>query len=67
MQVAAFRFGRVADSYAARTSPRGDRDVGVIGVAIFGERGAEWSPGELERRDSAEPFPDSRGYAVPPT
>jgi len=33
--VAAFRFGRVADSYAARTgSPR---NVGVIGVAVFAE------------------------------
>ena len=61
--VAAFRFGRVADSYAARTS--GDRDVGVIGVAIFAERGASWTRAELQRRDSADPFP-SRGYAVPP-
>ena len=61
--VAAFRFGRVADSYAARTS--GDRNVGVVGVAIFSERGAVWSPVELERRDSANPFP-SRSYAVPP-
>jgi hypothetical protein len=34
--VAAFRFGRVADSYAARTS--GARNVGVIGVALFTER-----------------------------
>jgi hypothetical protein len=24
-----------------------------------------WSPGELQRRDTADPFP-SRGYAVPP-
>ncbi len=61
--VAAFRFGHVSDSYAARTS--GDRDVGVVGVAIFSERGAVWTRGELERRDSADPFP-SRGYAVPP-
>jgi len=61
--VAAFRFGRVADSYAARTS--GDRNVGVIGVAIYSERGAVWSPVELERRDTANPFP-SRSYAMPP-
>ena len=61
--VAAFRFGRVADSYAARTS--GDRNVGVVGVAIFSERGAVWSPVEIERRDSADPFP-SRSYAMPP-
>jgi hypothetical protein len=34
--VAAFRFGRVADSYAARTGSA--RNVGVIGVAVFTER-----------------------------
>ncbi len=61
--VAAFRFGAVADSYAAQTS--GDRNVGVIGLAIFSERGAVWTPTELGRRDSADPFPD-RGYATPP-
>ncbi|MGE5185995.1 MAG: hypothetical protein ACM31C_28260, partial [Acidobacteriota bacterium] len=61
--VAAFRFGRVADSYAARTS--GDREVGVVGLAIFAERGAVWSRAELERRDTADPFPQ-RGYAMPP-
>ena len=61
--VAAFRFGKVADSYAAQTS--GDRNVGVVGLAIFSERGAVWTPAELGRRDSADPFPN-RGYAVPP-
>jgi hypothetical protein len=61
--VAAFRFGKVADSYAAQTS--GDRNVGVVGFAIFAERGAVWTPGELSRRDTANPFPQ-RGYAVPP-
>lgn len=61
--VAAFRFGRVADSYAARTS--GDRNVGVVGLAIFSERGAMWTPAELHVRDTADPFP-SRGYATPP-
>lgn len=61
--VAAFRFGRVADSYAAQTS--GDRNVGVVGVAIYAERGAVWTRGELQRRDSADPFP-ARGYAMPP-
>jgi hypothetical protein len=61
--VAAFRFGRVEDSYAAQTS--GDRNVGVIGLAIFSERGAVWSPAELQRRDTANPFPE-RGYALPP-
>jgi len=61
--VAAFRFGRVADSYAAQTGS--DRNVGVIGLAIFAERGARWSRGELHRRDTADPFPE-RGYAAPP-
>lgn len=61
--VAAFRFGRVADSYAAQTS--GDRNVGVVGLAIFAERGAVWTRAELGRRDTADPFP-SRGYATPP-
>lgn len=62
-QVAAFRFGAVGDSYAARTS--GDRNVGVIGVAIFAEEGAVWTPAELYRRDTADPFP-ARSYATPP-
>ena len=62
-QVAAFRFGAVADSYAAQTS--GDRNVGVIGVAIFAEEGAVWTPAELHRRDTADPFP-ARSYATPP-
>ncbi|MBA3391658.1 MAG: hypothetical protein H0T89_03390 [Deltaproteobacteria bacterium] len=61
--VAAFRFGKVAESYAAQTT--GDRNVGVIGFAIFAERGAVWTPAELHRRDSANPFP-ARGYSVPP-
>jgi hypothetical protein len=61
--VAAFRFGRVADSYAAQTGS--DRNVGVIGVAIFAERGARWTRSELGRRDSADPFPH-RDYAAPP-
>lgn len=61
--VAAFRFGAVADSYAAQTS--GDRNVGVVGLAIFAERGAEWDRRELGLRDSANAFPQ-RDYAAPP-
>jgi hypothetical protein len=61
--VAAFRFGRVSESYAAQTS--GDSNVGVVGVAIFPEYGATWTPGELARRGAADPFP-SRSYATPP-
>ena len=63
-QVAAFRFGRVAESYAAQTS--GDNNVGIVGLAIFAEKGAVWTPAELHRRDSADPFPAGRSYASPP-
>ncbi len=63
--VAAFRFGSVRDSYAARTG--NDRNVGVIGVAIFRERDMvderRWE--ENHRRDNAEPFPNR--YSAPPT
>lgn len=62
--VATFRFGSVADSYAARTS--GDRNVGVIGIAVFAERTYEpvYTDQELERRETADPFPSQ--YARPP-
>lgn len=62
--IAAFRFGSVADSYAAKTS--GDRNVGVIGVAIFSERNRYpvYTDGEIERRETADPFPGQ--YARPP-
>jgi hypothetical protein len=62
--VAAFRFGAVKDSYAARKG--NDRNVGVIGVAFFHERGTSlpWTERELQRRDNANPFPG--GFASPP-
>jgi hypothetical protein len=63
--VAAFRFGSVRDSYAARTGS--DRNVGVIGVAFFAPRGAPsfpWTGREIERRRTADPFPGH--YASPP-
>jgi hypothetical protein len=60
--VAAFRFGAVRDSYAARTGD--DRNVGVIGFAFFAERGSEWISDEIGLRESADPFPDR--YAAPP-
>jgi hypothetical protein len=63
--VAAFRFGSVRDSYAARTGS--DRNVGVVGVAIFTPRGSRpwpWTEREVERRQSADPFPGK--YASPP-
>jgi hypothetical protein len=63
-QVAAFRFGAVKDSYAARKGS--DRNVGVIGVAFFHEEGSSlpWTQRELDRRSSANPFPG--GFAAPP-
>lgn len=63
-RVAAFRFGSVGESYAA---DRGDaRNVGVIGVALFAERGAVFDVdrNEVELRDEASPFPS--GFAPPP-
>jgi hypothetical protein len=63
-EVAAFRFGAVSDAYAAQKGD--DTDVGVIGVAFFGERGAiSWSRArEAERRHQADPFPGR--FAEPP-
>jgi hypothetical protein len=63
--VAAFRFGSVRDSYAARTGT--DRNVGIVGVAIFTPRNAPawpWTHREVERRRNADPFPGA--YAAPP-
>jgi hypothetical protein len=63
--VAAFRFGSVRDSYAARTGS--DRNVGIVGVAIFMPKGAPawpWTDREVERRRNADPFPGT--YAAPP-
>jgi hypothetical protein len=63
-QVAAFRFGSVRGSYAAGKG--GERNVGVIGVALFSERGADrpWTAREIERRETADPFPGR--FASPP-
>lgn len=64
--VAAFRFGSVRGSYAALKT--GDsRNVGVIGVAIFNERGTHpfpWTTDEVQRRRDANPFPGQ--FATPP-
>lgn len=60
--VAAFRFAAVRESYAARTGD--DRNVGVIGLAFFAEEGSRWTTDELERRESADPFPAR--YSIPP-
>jgi len=62
--VATFRFGTVSDSYAARKGNA--RNVGVIGVAFFHERGSRWpwTDEEVDRRHDADPFPGR--YADPP-
>lgn len=62
--VAAFRFGRVSDSYAGKKGA--DRNVGVIGVALFEERGAvfPWTRQEIDKRHNADPFPGQ--FANPP-
>jgi hypothetical protein len=61
--VAAFRFGKVSESYAA--SKGAERNVGVIGVAFFNEEGSEpWSTQEVHRRLDADPFPNR--FAEPP-
>lgn len=64
--VAAFRFGSVRGSYASKK--HGDtRNVGVIGVALFHERGTDpipWTRGEINRRHDANPFPGQ--FATPP-
>ena len=65
--VATFRFSKTSESYAAQTS--GDRNVGVIGVAFFNERGDSFQPwtfDELETRDTANPFPVDGRFAQPP-
>jgi len=64
--VAAFRFGSVRDSYA--NQKHGDtRNVGVIGFALFHERGSNpfpWTSDEVQRRKDANPFPGQ--FATPP-
>lgn len=72
-EVAAFRFGSVRDAYASQTAEFGDRHVGVIGVALFSEKGADPIPlrarrddldDDAARRALADPFPGR--FAQPP-
>jgi len=60
--VAAFRFGSVGGSYAASKGKA--RNVGVIGIAFFHERGGNWGEDEVRRRRTADPFPGQ--FAQPP-
>ncbi|MBA3650473.1 MAG: hypothetical protein H0W66_03060 [Chthoniobacterales bacterium] len=62
--VAAFRFSPVRESYA-QEKYRNTRNVGVIGVAIFNERGTfPWTDREMQKRLKANPFPNR--FATPP-
>ena len=59
--VAAFQFSSVADSYT-NLSRRGTKNVGVIGMAVFTEKGVSpWRYGasEIKRRGGANPFADA--------
>jgi len=63
--VAAFRFAAVGESYAAQMGKA--RNVGVIGVALFSERGDAFVPeSETRMRDSASPFPNDPRFAPRP-
>ncbi|HEY8073221.1 MAG TPA: hypothetical protein VIF62_03910 [Labilithrix sp.] len=63
--VAAFRFASVPDSYAQQMGK--GRNIGVIGVAFFGERGDSFVPeSETRTRDTASPFPADPRFAPPP-
>ncbi len=65
-QVAAFRFAAVADSYAAQTGSA--RNVGVIGLAFFSERGDAFVPeSEVRLRETASPFPADPRFSQPPS
>ncbi len=68
--MASFQFGSVRSSYASKKTGE-SRNVGVIGVAFFHERGDSpqfWSTTpshqEVLRRHSADPFPQQ--FATPP-
>ena len=60
--VAAFRFGPVRESYSEEKY-RTTRNVGVIGIAAFNEKGSSFDPREIDQRLRANPFPR---FATPP-
>lgn len=56
--VAAFKFSTVSNSYA-NLSGGDTRNVGVIGLAVYTQKGADpwtWMPGEIQKRETANPF-----------
>jgi hypothetical protein len=60
--VSAFQFSSVSESYA--NLRHGDtRNVGVIGIAVYTEKGADpwtWMPQEVQQRQTANPFATAR-------
>lgn len=67
-KVAAFRFSSVRNSYAQQRHGEA-RNVGVIGAAVFHEKGTrpkKWSHSERRRRMDADPFPQKSRFATPP-
>jgi hypothetical protein len=62
--VAAFRFSPVRESYSSEKY-QNTTNVGVIGIAVFNERGTGLPRApELRKRLNADPFP--AGFATPP-
>ncbi len=62
--VAAFRFSPVRESYA-REKYGDTRNVGVVGLALFNEKGTfPWTDAEVQKRLRANPFPNR--FANPP-
>jgi len=60
--VAAFRFGPVRESYS-QEKYHTTRNVGVIGLAAFNEKGSTLDEREIDQRLKAKPFPV---FATPP-
>lgn len=59
--LAAFKFSGVSTSYS-NLRHNTTRDVGVIGLAVFAEKGRgpwRWSRDEIKSRDSARPFAEA--------
>jgi hypothetical protein len=57
-RVARFEFSSVGGSYANQRHGNA-RNVGVIGLAVFGEKGVDpwkWMPSEINTRTTANPF-----------
>ena len=60
--VAAFKFSSVSQSYA-QTRHGDTRNVGVIGLAAYLEKGTDpwtWMPEEIDQRNTANPFATAR-------